>query len=55
MASAGAQVADSVSRYMPAYEAYLPALYDAAAEGGDGVGGKPTMLVRVDAKRSPIA
>ena len=28
------QVADFVSRYMPAYEAYLPGLYAAAGDGG---------------------
>jgi D-glycerate 3-kinase len=47
------QVADFVSRYMPAYEAYVPGLY-AAAEGG-GVFGKPTLLVKVDHNRAPIA
>ena len=47
------QVADFVSRYMPAYQAYLPGLYEAA--GGGGVGGKPSMLVRVDGSRAPIA
>ena len=58
MAAAGrpgmsdAQVADFVARYMPAYEAFRPALYAAALTGG--VGGKPTMLVRVDASRNPI-
>jgi D-glycerate 3-kinase len=59
MAAAGrpgmsdAQVADFVSRYMPAYHAYLPGLYRAAER--DGVGGKPTMLVHVDRDRSPVA
>ena len=48
-----AQVADFVSRYMPAYEAFLPHLYDAARTGG--VDGKPTLMVRVDASRSPVA
>ena len=48
------QVADFVSRYMPAYRAYLPALYAAAAKGARGVGGKPTMMVRVDAGRNPV-
>ena len=58
MAAAGrsgmsdAQVADFVSRYMPAYDAYLPGLY-AAAEG-DGVDGKPTLLVQIDATRAPM-
>lgn len=59
MAAAGrpgmsdAEVADFVSRYQPAYTAFLPALY-AAAEAG-GVGGKPTLLVRVDKTRGPAA
>ena len=47
-----AQVADFVSRYMPAYDAYLPGLYEAAE--GEGVGGKPTLLVWVDKKRAPV-
>ena len=46
-----AQVADFVSRYMPAYHAYLPALY-AAAEAG-GVDAKPTIFAKVDAERRP--
>jgi len=45
-------VRDFVKRFMPAYSAYCPALY-AAAEGA-GVGGKPTLLVRVDGSRSPV-
>ena len=59
MAAAGrpgmsdAQVCDFVSRYMPAYEAFLPALY-AAAEAG-GVGGKPTLMARIDQSRSPAS
>ena len=57
MAAAGrpgmsdAQVQDFVDRYMPAYDAYLPALH-AAARGG-GVDGKPTLLVHVDGARAP--
>lgn len=47
-----AQVADFVSRYMPAYHAYLPALY-AAAEAG-GVDAKPTIFAKVDAERRPV-
>ena len=46
-------VADFVSRYMPAYEAFLPALYEAAL--GDGVDGKPTFLAKIDSERRPIA
>ena len=49
-----AQVADFVSRYMPAYHAFLPALYE-AAEGSDGVDGKPTLMVKVDESRAPVA
>jgi len=48
-----AQVADFVSRYMPAYAAYLPALYKAAEELG-GVRGLPTFFVRVDRTRNPV-
>jgi D-glycerate 3-kinase len=47
-----AQVADFVSRYMPAYRAFLPALYRDAHAGG--VGGKPTLTVHVDAARAPV-
>ena len=46
------QVADFVSRYMPAYHAYLPALYEAAA--ADGAFGKPTLAVKVDASRNAV-
>eukprot|EP00965_Chrysotila_dentata_P136061 4498481-Pleurochrysis_carterae.AAC.1 len=59
MAAAGkpgmsdAGVRDFVSRYIPAYAAYLPGLYSSAR--GGGVGGKPTLLVRVDGKRNAIA
>jgi D-glycerate 3-kinase len=45
-------VRDFVSRYMPAYRAYLPGLYTAAA--GDGVAGKPTLFVRVGGQRQVI-
>ena len=48
------QVADFVSRYMPAYHAYLPALYEAAAPGGGGVLGKPTLSVKVDGSRNAV-
>ncbi|EOD06569.1 hypothetical protein EMIHUDRAFT_247483 [Emiliania huxleyi CCMP1516] len=47
-----AAVADFVSRYLPAYRAYLPALYTAAQAGG--VGGKPTLLARVDGSRRVV-
>jgi D-glycerate 3-kinase len=47
-----AQVADFVGRYQPAYGAYLPGLY--AAARGTGVGGQPTLAVRVDRERRPV-
>ena len=53
LASSDDGVADFVSRYMPAYEAFLPALYEAAL--GDGVDGKPTFLAKIDSERRPIA
>jgi hypothetical protein len=37
---------------MPAYHAYLPALYETAA--GGGVGSLPTMLVMVDKNRAVV-
>ena len=49
------EVADFVSRYTPAYAMYTPALYEAAAECGGGVDGKPTLRIDVDASRSPVA
>jgi len=45
-------IQDFVNRFMPAYEAYCPALYAAAA--CEGVDGKPTMRVDVDGARRPI-
>jgi D-glycerate 3-kinase len=45
-------IKDFVSRYMPAYEAYCPALYDAAAR--EGVDCKPTLRIDVDGARRPI-
>eukprot|EP00946_MAST-07B_sp_MAST-7B-sp1_P004368 g4368.t1 len=48
------QVQDFVSRYMPAYRAYLPGLYAAAKEGGQGVGSRPTLLVHVDGNRQIV-
>ena len=46
------QVRDFVARYLPAYGAYLPGLY--AAARGDGVGGRPTLAVKMDAQRRPV-
>ena len=45
------EVADFVSRYMPAYEHYLPGLY---ADGPDGSEGKPVLSFRIDKKRNPV-
>jgi len=45
------QVRDFVNRYMPAYEAYCPALYAAAETSG--VDAKPTMMIYVDGCRGP--
>lgn len=47
-----AEVRDFVSRYLPAYYAFLPGLYKAAT--GRGVGGKPTIMIKVDEHRQPI-
>ena len=46
------QVRDFVSRYLPAYGAYLPELYEAART--TGVGGKATLIAKVDDKRRPV-
>lgn len=57
------QVADFVSRFLPAYRAFLaPSLYGGGGEregkegeegGGDGIDGKPTLRFRIDAQRRP--
>lgn len=47
-----AEVKDFVDRYMPAYHAYLPALY---SEGPDGAEGKPVLSFQIDATRNPVA
>jgi D-glycerate 3-kinase len=49
------QLQDFVSRYMPAYRAYLPGLYAAANDGGPGVCGRPTLRVEVDGNRQVVA
>ncbi|KAL1522792.1 hypothetical protein AB1Y20_017764 [Prymnesium parvum] len=46
------QVHDFVSRYLPAYGAYLPSLYASARTSG--VDGKPTLFVKVNEKRGPV-
>ena len=46
------QVSDFVSRYMPAYQTYLPALYRDSENGG--VGSKSTLLVKVGSDRQVL-
>ena len=46
------QLADFVSRYMPAYAAYLPGLY---AKGPTTCKPKHTLIIEVDQNRSPLA
>nr|ABK21587.1 unknown [Picea sitchensis] len=45
------QVADFVSRYMPAYKAYLPVLY---SDGPRGSNPEHTLIVEVDEDRNPL-
>ena len=45
------QVKDFVSRYLPAYNAYLPTLY---AEGPNGSDPERLLLVEIDEGRNPI-
>lgn len=45
------QVMDFVSRYLPAYNAYLPALY---AEGPSGSDPKRVLVIEIDEGRNPI-
>jgi D-glycerate 3-kinase len=45
------QVADFVSRYMPAYEAYLPNLYK---EGPSSARRGRNLTIEVDQSRSPV-
>ena len=47
------EVANFVSAYLPAYDAYLPSLYGACA--GPGVHGKPTYSVEVGGDRGPVS
>ncbi|KAJ1452796.1 P-loop containing nucleoside triphosphate hydrolase protein [Pelagophyceae sp. CCMP2097] len=46
------QLRDFVARFLPAYQAYLPALYKSAQHGG--VDGKPTLIGFLDAQRNPV-
>jgi D-glycerate 3-kinase len=46
------QIADFVSRYMPAYKAYLPGLY---AAGPTTAKAGHTLIIEVDQSRSPVA
>ncbi|KAJ4958223.1 hypothetical protein NE237_025334 [Protea cynaroides] len=45
------EVMDFVSRYLPAYKAYLPTLY---SEGPNGSDPKHLLLVEIDEERNPI-
>ncbi|KAI3670480.1 hypothetical protein L1987_87815 [Smallanthus sonchifolius] len=45
------QVLDFVSRYLPAYKAYLPTLYTEGPKGSDS---KRTLVVEIDEGRNPI-
>jgi D-glycerate 3-kinase len=45
------QIADFVSRYMPAYKAYLPGLY---AAGPTTAKAGHTLVIEVDQSRSPV-
>ncbi|RWR73249.1 D-glycerate 3-kinase, chloroplastic isoform X2 [Cinnamomum micranthum f. kanehirae] len=45
------EVQDFVSRYLPAYKAYLPTLY---AEGPNGSDPKHLLVVEIDEERNPI-
>lgn len=46
-----AQISDFVSRFMPAYEAYLPGLY---SRGPTSSKKGKTLIIEVDADRSPV-
>lgn len=45
------EVLDFVSRYMPAYKAYLPTLY---SEGPNGLDPSRTLVIEIDEGRNPI-
>lgn len=45
------EVVDFVSRYLPAYDAYLPTLY---SEGPNGSDPKRTLIIGIDERRNPI-
>lgn len=45
------QIADFVSRYIPAYKAYLPGLYTA---GPTTARAGHTLIIEVDQNRSPV-
>jgi D-glycerate 3-kinase len=47
-----AQIADFVSRYIPAYSAYLPGLY---ARGPTTAAPGRTLILEVDQGRAPVA
>jgi len=48
------QVQDFVQRFMPAYECYLPGLYQYGPERRRNVGGVPVFQVTVNEQRFPI-
>ena len=50
MAPCAAQVADFVSRFMPAYKAYLPGLYGAG--GPTGRRDTPRLFLEIDSSRT---
>lgn len=45
------QVRDFVSRYLPAYNAYLPTLYSQGPNGSDP---QHLLAIEIDEKRNPI-
>lgn len=45
------QVRDFVSRYLPAYNAYLPTLYSQGPNGSDP---QHLLSIEIDEKRNPI-
>lgn len=46
------QIADFVSRYIPAYTAYLPGLY---SQGPTTAAAGRTLILEVDQMRAPVA
>lgn len=46
------QVLDFVSRYLPAYKAYLPIMYSEGPKGSDP---ENLLVVEIDEERNPVA